>query len=970
MKINITKRSCLVVLTMAMLLASRTASAHFPWLTASKDGNADLFFGEDLSDRDYHMPDAIAAAKVMQFDGGASQVVKMKASEAEGFAGMVSVKPCTAAALLCEATYGVHRGSRLNYYTLHYAAPLETSTAAHLKKFAKLPLPLVAHVIKTDEGVDVLLKWNGKPLAENSVSLYSAEGEKKSTVKTGKDGRATFTVGELEKGLNGLVAGFSVKDEKGEYEGKKYEGAMHYLTATFHHDDKRYGQKKAAKPAAETTGSKAGGKPDANPHAKAEAGSQVKLHTPLPEAITSFGGAVVGEYLYVFSGHDGAAHGFSKDGLSDHFRRIRYDDPAAKWEELAMHEAAQSTALVTDGKHIYRVGGLTFLNEEGEDTNFKSTTHFARYNIAEDKWTELAPLPEPRSSLDAAVVGRTIFAAGGWNLQGASSGKAPWHETILSFNLDKPEAGWQTLPGPGYKTRAASVAAHNGKLYLFGGIQQRGITRKVSVFDPATSKWSAGPELHADSSSAGFATSSFATGGHLYVTGNSGVLYRLSEDGKQWENAGRLLFPRMFLRLLPVSDTRLIAVGGTSSTGGRTAAIESIEVGSKPQPRIVRWSVKFGGRAKHSQTLVLSGSKLFAIGGNASRAPHDFSKEAFVDESFVFDIPRQEAKQLPNAPRPLQSAAGVLHRVTSKHHKIMVAGGLGYGEKGLTSLDSVYALDPQFSEWSTAEVKLPQPRGMFSGVAQGDALWYFGGSTKNRGLATSVLHWWGDSSEITPLPAVKLPTPRRSAAGAVAGNQYFVLGGLAEGSEIASDVDVFNFETRTWSKAPSPKRSRVFPSAVATPDTIYLAGGFSRVDGHFAPAPSIEAYDLEKKTWRTVAQSLPGVTGSMKMLNYGDRLLFYGVDSKEDGVAQFVLFDPAPTAQPAKVKTMSFSRRSSSDTGATILSLMKLDADKDGQLTAEELGKRLGDLLEKGDADGNGKLSYSEVRAVVTKKEK
>ncbi|MEL7336124.1 MAG: hypothetical protein AAFN70_08000, partial [Planctomycetota bacterium] len=142
--------------------------------------------------------------------------------------------------------------------------------------------------------------------------------------------------------------------------------------------------------------------------------SSSKLHRPLPESLTSFGACVVDEYLYVFSGHSGEAHGFGKDLLVDHFRRIKFDDASAEWEELAMHDSAQSTALVTDGKDIYRIGGLSFLkgDEDGdgeEDAIFNSTDHFVRYNIEKNEWTQLAPLPSPRSSLDAAIVGRTIY---------------------------------------------------------------------------------------------------------------------------------------------------------------------------------------------------------------------------------------------------------------------------------------------------------------------------------------------------------------------------------------------------------------------------------------------------------------------------------------------------------------------------------------------------------------------------------
>ena len=150
--------------------------------------------------------------------------------------------------------------------------------------------------------------------------------------------------------------------------------------------------------------------------------STSKIHKPLPESLTSFGAAVVDDYLYVFSGHSGEAHGFGKDLLVNHFRKIRFDDPQAEWEELAMHDSAQSTALVSDGVSLYRIGGLSFLNGEKEnEVLFNSTAYFTRYDLDNDNWTELPPLPVPRSSHDAAVVGRTVYVVGGWNLQGEGS---------------------------------------------------------------------------------------------------------------------------------------------------------------------------------------------------------------------------------------------------------------------------------------------------------------------------------------------------------------------------------------------------------------------------------------------------------------------------------------------------------------------------------------------------------------------
>ncbi|MEM7233490.1 MAG: hypothetical protein AAF517_15035, partial [Planctomycetota bacterium] len=692
------------------------------------------------------------------------------------------------------------------------------------------------------------------------------------------------------------------------------------------------------------------------------------LHRPLPEPTTSFGAAVVEEYLYSFSGHDGEAHGFGRDALIDHFRRIRFDDPKAEWEELAKHEPAQSTALITDGTFIYRVGGLTFLKGEDDKAIFKSTTHFARYDVNLNKWTDLAPLPKPRSSLDAAVVGRKVFVAGGWNLQGESSRDAPWHEDIECFDLDHPEKGWKSLDGPGYVTRALSVAAHRGRLFVMGGIQRRGFTRKTSIFDPGTGAWSEGPELHSDSRSAGFATSSFATGGKLYMTGSSGVLYQLSADEKQWNVASRLIFPRMFLRLLPASNDRLLAVGGLGTGMGRVPSVESISLKRSSGPRAATWSVKFGGKAKHSQTLVLSGSKLYAFGGNASRRPHDFSKKAFVDEAFAFNLSNQSFERLEDLPEPMQSGIAMVNRQTSEHRTIALAGGLGWNGKSFGSRNKIFSFDPESKSWSEVESSLPAPRAMFEGVAHENAIWMFGGSDSGRGgqgLSSSVLHWWGDSSEVTPLPKIEVPTPRRSFGGAVLGDEYFLVGGLTD-DLIAQTVDVFHFTDRTWREASAPNVARVFPSLAEVQGKLYLYGGFARVNKHFAPAPSLEVYDPATDQWSIISESLPGIAESMSMIGFGERLLFYGIDSKEDGVANFALLVPSPLSAPSEVAAMCFSGRRNRDSSAeTVKMLMRRDRNKVGSLSRKELGARMASLLEKGDTDRDGALTYAEAKNVI-----
>jgi hypothetical protein len=76
----------------------------------------------------------------------------------------------------------------------------------------------------------------------------------------------------------------------------------------------------------------------------------------------------------------------------------------------------------------------------------------------------------------------------------------------------------------------------------------------------------------------GFGSAAFAVGGHLYVTAYSGSLQRLSADGKSWATLDELQRDRFFHRLLPLSESKLLALGGASMSSGKFEQLDVIEV--------------------------------------------------------------------------------------------------------------------------------------------------------------------------------------------------------------------------------------------------------------------------------------------------------------------------------------------------------------------------------------------------------
>jgi N-acetylneuraminic acid mutarotase len=281
----------------------------------------------------------------------------------------------------------------------------------------------------------------------------------------------------------------------------------------------------------------------------------------------------------VYGGHFGEAHHYSEAGQSNELLRISLTAENAAWEFLPGGPKLTGLALVEHGGKLYRVGGFTAKNKDDEDQSLWSQDSFAAFDPATGKWTDLAPLPAGRSSHDAAVIDGKLYVVGGWNMEGPDN--TTWHTTALVCDLTQPELTWSELPAPEFERRAVSLAACNGKLYVVGGMEPSGDTvRKVSVFDPTTQVWTAGPDL-LGTGMEGFGTSSFATGSRLVVTTMSGSVQTLSEDGSHWIVAGQASEPRFFHRQLTTADGEVLLVGGASMATGKTSTVELMKFVAK-----------------------------------------------------------------------------------------------------------------------------------------------------------------------------------------------------------------------------------------------------------------------------------------------------------------------------------------------------------------------------------------------------
>lgn len=298
---------------------------------------------------------------------------------------------------------------------------------------------------------------------------------------------------------------------------------------------------------------------------------------PLPKPVTSFGAAATASHLYLFGGHHGPAHKYSRATTLG----TLWQAPLAggAWEAVAERPIAQGASLVVHDGRLIAVSGMAPLNAETEKEELRSLDSVSRFDPATLRWTELPPLPTPRSSHDSAILDGRLYVGGGWQLRG-SEGKPVWAKTldVLDLRAAKPE--WRSFDQP-FRRRALAAVAHAGKLWFIGGMDNGDDTSAaMDVFDPATGQWSTGPALP-EGRMNGFGCAAAELNGRLYASPASGAVLRLSPDGKSWESAGQLEPARMFHRLVPHAG-RLLVVGG-SANRERVAAIGEFIPNAEPK---------------------------------------------------------------------------------------------------------------------------------------------------------------------------------------------------------------------------------------------------------------------------------------------------------------------------------------------------------------------------------------------------
>ena len=615
-------------------------------------------------------------------------------------------------------------------------------------------------------------------------------------------------------------------------------------------------------------------------------------HAFLPAPVTSFGAAAWGEHLYVLGGYRGESHHYTAEGQSASLGRLHVASGA--WEELAgLERGLQSAALVAHEGTLIRVGGL-YAQHSPDDADeaadrLRSTNEVARYDIASGRWTNLPPLPTPRSSHMAAVLDHVLYVAGGWDLD-HDPATARWATTVEALDLRNADMGWRSIEAP-FQLRGVGVAAASGQLVVVGGMDPIGVPQRVThLFNPRDAGWTRGPELPASP----FGAAAAAVGNDVVVTGMDGVVHVLTPGEAAWRSAGSVLFPRFFHQNVTVNG-QVFAIGGTAGmdVNDRIPHVERVW----PAPEPVLLTVDYTGPTKNRQGMVVLDDWLYLFGGNTSHGQHDFAPENYSHDARRLHLPTLRWEPLQPYPENRQTMAVI---ATDATHFVSV-GGFGIPDAGGEAVahNESFVYDVTAGTWSPAPaLGLGRTQFALTRAPSGELL-VMGGlnyDPSREGMAafqhlTTVEQRALDGAAFTDA-GFALPRVRRAFGGEALGERFFLVGGMRDNFQLVSECEVFSFTTRDFAPMACPSETRLTPQLVALGERLVLVGG-SVVSGQDATSTrAIEVYDTETNTWAASELTLPFESTHVRAFAYRDRVLVVTTHDAPDGQLRVFLFTP------------------------------------------------------------------------------
>ena len=217
--------------------------------------------------------------------------------------------------------------------------------------------------------------------------------------------------------------------------------------------------------------------------------------TALPEGRHHIALAAAGGKIYGIGGFSGAMPDWRA-----HASVFVYDPKAERWTSGPSLPQARAEGVVASiGEKIYFVGGRVPTSAEAKHISEHADTSRAEaLDLHSGRWTRIADAPSARNSAAGAVLGNKLYVVGGRQMVAQADGRSrPVNVATLEV-YDPATDRWETRAPMPLAQGGLAAAAHDGKLYVFGGEQfvpQAKVFGESWVYDPALDRWSALPAM-------------------------------------------------------------------------------------------------------------------------------------------------------------------------------------------------------------------------------------------------------------------------------------------------------------------------------------------------------------------------------------------------------------------------------------------------------------------------------------------